>query len=686
VVEAVVNSPLVRADGSTAVPEQQPSSPPLCPPRRRRGRAVLLALLTLLVTQACDGGNEGTSPSETSSLTGTYVGDYTVSAEPGTVYRAGLTLLQTGQNLRGQLTTDGLRTALVSLTINGPTVTGDLEYTDDCVGSAELTASIQADGDRIVGSYSATDCSGEYAGTFDLVRQTGPLSPPIVTITAPEDLSKYIGGTSITLEGSGTDPDGGNVGLLWRSSLRGVLGTGSPLQVDDLPTGEHTISLIGIDDEVQMRATAIAITIGDYLTGTFVGEYTVSTEPGTVYSAALVLSQAGRDVVGQLTTDAPRTGLVSFLFDDSTLTGELEFTDDCAGSANVTANIQSVGDRIVGSYSATDCSGSYTGTFDVVRHTGRLLTPTVTLDEPIDGSTYLVNTPITFRGTGSDPDGGTVTLVWRSNIDGVVGTGSPIYRDDLSVGAHAIELIGIDDEVQLATDTTHIMVVPIVEPSVSISLEFHGESSAETPDADDLDPAATFTIELWIKPARVTGADQHLVSKWGVVEDASYQVAIADGRLLCGTRNSAAGSNTFAVSNTQLDVDVWQHVAVVFDNGEVRLFVHGLLDSAQPGMHIPQATGQAVSLGREKSHNPNFYSGLMDEVRIWNVARTAAEIASDMTASLSGSEPGLVAYWPMNEGAGDTAFDLTGNGHDMRLGDSVGPDSADPTWVWADQQ
>lgn len=657
--------------------------------RRLRGspahRAILLALLALPLTHACNGGKDGTSPGETPYLTGTYVGDYTASVEPGTVYRAGLTLLQTGRNLRGQLSTDGLRTALVSFTIDGSTLAGELEYTDDCSGSAQVTADIQAAGDRIVGSYSASDCGGEYTGTFDVVRRTGLRSPPTVAIIAPADGSTFVEGDTITFEGEGADPDGGSVVLGWRSNRQGVLGFGSSIHIDELSPGEHTISLTAIDDEVQVRATSVTITISDYLTGTFVGEYTVSTEPDTVYPAALVLSQAGRDVCGEFTTAALRTGLVSFVTDGLTLTGGLEFTDDCAGSASVTANIEDGGDRIVGSYSASDCSGEYTGTLDMVKSTGRQSRPTVTILEPQGGSVFLEYSTIAFRGTGYDPDGGSVTLLWRSSLDGDLGKGSPIYRDDLSIGTHAIELIGIDDEVQFSAVSS--VSIDIEESSGSFALQFAGSQSTVTADADDLDLTTDFTIEMWIRPLNEgLGPAQHLLSKWGSVSNAAYYMAIAGGHstdrtLELGTRDSPGGSNTVVQGNVPLQNDIWQHVAAVFDNGEVRLYVDGQLDTVQTGPHVPQVTSQAVSLGRERSRNPNWYSGLVDEVRIWNVARTAAEIAATMNVSLTGSEPGLVAYWQLDEGGGDTAYDRTGNGHHMQLGEFAGPDNADPTWV-----
>ena len=101
-------------------------------------------------------------------------------------------------------------------------------------------------------------------------------------------------------------------------------------------------------------------------------------------------------------------------------------------------------------------------------------------------------------------------------------------------------------------------------------------------------------------------------------------------------------------------------------------------------MFSPQNSVTSLSLGREWStvgYTCCYYQGLMDDVRFWNVVRTQAEVQAAMGATLTGSETGLVAYWPMDEGSGDIAYDATGNGHDMQLGNAVGPDAADPVWI-----
>jgi hypothetical protein len=90
-----------------------------------------------------------------------------------------------------------------------------------------------------------------------------------------------------------------------------------------------------------------------------------------------------------------------------------------------------------------------------------------------------------------------------------------------------------------------------------------------------------------------------------------------------------------------------------------------------------------LTLGRFKntivpSEILNHYGGLLDEVRVWNVARTAKQIRQNVKKALNLRKAnGLVAYWRMNEGSGQVAADASGNGHDMQLADSP----ADPAWV-----
>ena len=52
-----------------------------------------------------------------------------------------------------------------------------------------------------------------------------------------------------------------------------------------------------------------------------------------------------------------------------------------------------------------------------------------------------------------------------------------------------------------------------------------------------------------------------------------------------------------------------------------------------------------VSIGRYDTAGP--FNGRVSDCRVWNVARTPAEIQANYTNRLTGTEPGLAGYWPL---------------------------------------
>ena len=57
-----------------------------------------------------------------------------------------------------------------------------------------------------------------------------------------------------------------------------------------------------------------------------------------------------------------------------------------------------------------------------------------------------------------------------------------------------------------------------------------------------------------------------------------------------------------------------------------------------------------------------FFAGTVDEVRIWSVARTAAQIAAAKDTEITGPQANLLGRWGLNEASGTTAADSSGNG------------------------
>jgi len=104
-------------------------------------------------------------------------------------------------------------------------------------------------------------------------------------------------------------------------------------------------------------------------------------------------------------------------------------------------------------------------------------------------------------------------------------------------------------------------------------------------------------------------------------------------------------------------------MAVTFDRGDVKLYLdgtqigHGTAYSPLTGNNLPLRIGA-------DSNGQNLFNGIIDEVRIWNYARTQEEIRSTMNYTLTGIDPGLVGYWNFDSG---TADDKTPNGNDGTL-------------------
>jgi hypothetical protein len=102
------------------------------------------------------------------------------------------------------------------------------------------------------------------------------------------------------------------------------------------------------------------------------------------------------------------------------------------------------------------------------------LTVTVSIDSPASGSTYESGTAILFFGKGGVEETGENLsgnqLVWYSDRDGIIGTGTSFSRADLSPGAHLITLVG--DGRAIATITITITSISIYLPEPITSGEF----------------------------------------------------------------------------------------------------------------------------------------------------------------------------------------------------------------------
>lgn len=118
-------------------------------------------------------------------------------------------------------------------------------------------------------------------------------------------------------------------------------------------------------------------------------------------------------------------------------------------------------------------------------------------------------------------------------------------------------------------------------------------------------------------------------------------------------------------STTHFKTNRWYLVSCTYDGSTFKMYVDGVEDAQASG------TGKATPFQRFELgmswgnyRSSQFYQGRLCEVRVWNRALSASEIAMGF-AGVNAQSDGLVAYWKMNEGEGHIFHDATGHGYDM---------------------
>jgi hypothetical protein len=173
-----------------------------------------------------------------------------------------------------------------------------------------------------------------------------------------------------------------------------------------------------------------------------------------------------------------------------------------------------------------------------------------------------------------------------------------------------------------------------------------------------------FTVEAWVKP--VGGVWVAVVSKFvHTATNEGYSLEIfSDNRVSLLYGNSWSDWNA-ATSVEQITPGTWSHIAATYDGSMVKVYINGKLSTSSGWGSGLTDSGTNLLLGSRSG--TTFYSGQMDEVRVWTVARTDAEIREGMCRTLIGNEAGLAAYYRLDQIDGSITYDLTSNANNGTL-------------------
>ena len=210
-----------------------------------------------------------------------------------------------------------------------------------------------------------------------------------------------------------------------------------------------------------------------------------------------------------------------------------------------------------------------------------------------------------------------------------------VFTSSVQSQNHCLDLDGVDDQIRIST--------PGLIPANS-------ESTLETWFlSENGNDCSTNTPTYFNILFSLSGGSQPVVN-FGMCDDVLY--------LQTGTGSAIPVAN--GLSNS-----VWYHLALRVDGpGNLDIFLDGILTYSSPGYSLLGYDN--LSFGENESPAVagilDHWKGKIDEIRLWNIARTEPEINASRHCPCLGNEPGAVICMPLDEGtpAGDNTT-LTGS-------------------------
>jgi hypothetical protein len=467
---------------------------------------------------------------------------------------------------------------------------------------------------------SASPGSGTNAGTVTVTPSIAGLASGTytadVTVTAPGATSRTVQVT-LTLDPPPTPPvlSTSPASLAFSATQGGASPATRTITVTN--TGGGTLNWTASED-----AAWLSVSPGS---GTGNGTVTVSATTGALtagtYTADVTVAAAG-------VSGSPRTIPVTFTVDPppppalAVSPASVSFTATVGGSAPATQNVNvtNTGSGTL-NWTAADDAGWLTVTSSGTAPGTVTLTPSIT---GLAAGTYTATVTVTAPGATGSPKTVAVTLtVNPSTPPNLIGA----WGFDEATGTTATDASGRGHTGTISGATR------VTTGRHGRALSFDGVNDMVTvADTNALDLTNGMTLEAWIQPAAVGSAWRTVLIK-EQPGDLIYALYAGDG-------GGRPASHIFTTADrgisatTATPIGTWTHLATTYDGANLRVFVNGtqVATRAQTG-NIRASTG-ALRIGGNNVW-AEWFSGLIDEARIYNRALTAAEIQADMAAPVS---------------------------------------------------
>jgi hypothetical protein len=149
---------------------------------------------------------------------------------------------------------------------------------------------------------------------------------------------------------------------------------------------------------------------------------------------------------------------------------------------------------------------------------------------------------------------------------------------------------------------------------------------ATVPSAPSLDIRGPITLAAWVKPEKV--GTQYIIKKALFDAVNGYELSLSTAGKVFVRLNQVSSLNTYRIDSTSsypTNGTTWMHIAATYDGTTMRLYINGVQEGTIAGPATIQGNTSAVGIGAQ-ADGVSPFGGVMDDVRIWARALTAAEI------------------------------------------------------------
>ncbi|KAA3616983.1 MAG: T9SS C-terminal target domain-containing protein [Calditrichaeota bacterium] len=157
-----------------------------------------------------------------------------------------------------------------------------------------------------------------------------------------------------------------------------------------------------------------------------------------------------------------------------------------------------------------------------------------------------------------------------------------------------------------------------------------------------------WTLEVWIKPDTITSSYQAILSKNRAPRPSSLWIrnGFAEIWFSVGSVDGAKLQGRIPFHSKE-----WTHLAATYNSSTLSLYVNGELDSSIALSILPDTSQNAWTFG-QRGDDLFWFAGEMDEVRIWDIARSVDQINYYKDFNLRNDVEGLKGLWHFNDAVG----------------------------------